>query len=141
MTKQTWLRILPCQCYIQSYFEAGMPVWYPKLRFPLPSPPHPSKKKNWQIITVRCHRATRAMFGAIQKECKITKTFCGFAPGLHSGGLTVSPHPYPSHPLSLLRMPCCIAVFLVAMLVKKPAPPKKVLDAVLYACYFSYIST
>ena len=50
-------------------------------------------------------------------ECKIVTIFWSFAPGTHWEGLPAPPSPPP-------RLPSCTTVFLLATLVKKPAPPK-----------------
>ena len=93
------------QYHIQSYFEAGMPVWYAKLR--------PSK--NRQIITVLLSQSHKSEVLSYSERMQNSLTFCGFAAVLHGGGLTAPPHPYPSHlPPLLLRCPSCTTVFLLA---------------------------
>ena len=46
-------------CHTQSYFEAGIPVWIPNSN---PQTLKSVKIKCKALVTVRCRRATRAMF-------------------------------------------------------------------------------
>ena len=49
-------------CHTQSYFEAGIPVWIPNSN---PQTLKSVKIKCKALVTVRCRRATRAMFLAL----------------------------------------------------------------------------
>ena len=80
-------KAISVQCRNQSYFEAGIPVWYPKLR-----PPKSQKCKNnsskYRQITVSAQVPQYDLSVLRYSECKIAKIFRGFVPGSHWGGLT-----------------------------------------------------
>ena len=106
-------QLITLQCHIQSYFEAGILVWDSKLRPP-----------NVLISGVsfrHCSLSQSCESNVLNySECKIAKIFQGFVPGPHWGGIRLSPL-LPSPPPDL----SCTTVFLLAKLIKKPAPPQK----------------
>ena len=118
----SWMKCsLSWQCCIRSYLEASIPVCDTKLR-----PPNP--QKYWFLVfafvTIHCCKATRAMFWAIQNS-KWPKF--PMALSLNPTGESLQ------HPAPLLtpRLPRCTTAFLLAMLIEKLTPPKRLLDTAL----------
>ena len=87
-------------CHTQSYFEAGIPVWIPNSN---PQTLKSVKIKCKALVTVRCRRATRAMFLAGQAYSVVPPT--------------------QTHPLH--------HGFSTRYTRQKTAPPKKLLDMAL----------
>ena len=90
------------QCHIQSCFEAGIPVWDPKLR-------PPNAQKCWFESHVLSY-----------SERKIAKNFQGFTLGPHWGGLTAPTQTPQLHNGFSPRYAC-----------QKTGTPKKLLDMAL----------
>ena len=96
------------QCHIQSYFEACMPVWDPKLRPPNPQMLISGVSFHHRLLSPSHESDVLSLF-----RMQNSQNFWGFVPGPHWGGLTVPP-----------RLYSCTTVFLLTKLVKKLAPPK-----------------
>ena len=106
-----WLRLWNLyQCHIQSYFEAGIPVWDPKLR-------PPNSHKCWLISGVsfrhcslsQSHESDVSSLFRMQNSQK----FLGLCPWTPLGRAYRTPKTTQLH-----------NVFLFATLIEKPAPPK-----------------
>ena len=99
---------LKWQCCIQSYFEAGIPVWHTKLKGV-----KINSSKNRQVIVVEPRQRCFKLF-----RIQNSDNFLELRPWTPLGrAFSTTPCPCP-------RIPSCTTVFLLARLVEKLSPPK-----------------